>query len=669
MSFKSKTIPLLLAGAVYIGAASSALADPPGRVGRVSYIDGTVSTRQDDQQSWAFAGVNQPVTTGDDFWTQPGARSEVEVGEVQIHMDSTTELDVTRLDDEATQLNVAQGSIDVRLGRDIPGGVQITTGTGQINLTTAGRYRIDAGHPDAVSGQPQGTIQLSVLKGQATINEPGAQTTLQAGESAIVNTAQPGLNLVQAQTTPFDNWAISHDHAEYAAMRAATAAAPSVVYVSPEMTGAEDLQQYGQWNSDPTYGQVWYPQNVPTDWAPYRYGHWANVQPWGWTWIDDAPWGFAPFHYGRWVNEDNRWGWVPAPPEQRPVYAPALVAFVGGRHWGASFSEGQPVGWVPLAPSEPFHPYYQASAQYELAINLHNDRHAQPTPQGEAQQPSHFANSAAATAIPAAAFMHGAQVHQSALHEPHGGGVAPQAATPVAAPPAPHEGGANFAHAADAGHSGSPAPQPAGTGWHYALQPNHDMPHNGEHAPMPSSAPVSAVSRETMEKPSMPSPSHAPSPFHAPGHEAHGPTPVDHYQDRGNQGEPGAVSPQSLAPTSPHAQSIVPDAEPHAVTAPGSENHGSENYGHEHGAPGVTHAPDDHHGGGMPAEHHEKPVNGPPAPAVHPGQQPHNGDNHGGDHHDQGKPAPKPPELEKPAQPGQPPQQDNQPHPDDHNRP
>ncbi len=41
-------------------------------------------------------------------------------------------------------------------------------------------------------------------------------------------------------------------------------------------------------------GTVWYPQSVPTNWAPYRDGHWAYVAPWGWTWIDDAPWGFNP---------------------------------------------------------------------------------------------------------------------------------------------------------------------------------------------------------------------------------------------------------------------------------------------------------------------------------------------------------------------------------------
>jgi len=37
------------------------------------------------------------------------------------------------------------------------------------------------------------------------------------------------------------------------------------------------------------------------DWAPYREGHWAWIEPWGWTWVDDASFGFVTSHYGRWA--------------------------------------------------------------------------------------------------------------------------------------------------------------------------------------------------------------------------------------------------------------------------------------------------------------------------------------------------------------------------------
>ncbi len=82
--------------------------------------------------------------------------------------------------------------------------------------------------------------------------------------------------------------------------------------------------------SSRTWATCGHRAEVPAGWAPYRNGHWAWIDPWGWTWVDDAPWGFAPFHYGRWTVVDDRWGWVPGPVRQRAVYAPALVAFIGG---------------------------------------------------------------------------------------------------------------------------------------------------------------------------------------------------------------------------------------------------------------------------------------------------------------------------------------------------
>ena len=136
------------------------------------------------------------------------------------------------------------------------------------------------------------------------------------------------------------------------------------------MTGYEDLDDYGRWQYVGGYGTVWVPSNVASDWAPYRDGHWAYIDPWGWTWVDDEPWGFAPFHYGRWAYAGSRWCWVPGPVAVRPVYAPALVAFVGGV--GISIGGGPGVGWFPLAPGEVYVPYYRGSRGYVERINVTN---------------------------------------------------------------------------------------------------------------------------------------------------------------------------------------------------------------------------------------------------------------------------------------------------------
>jgi hypothetical protein len=143
-------------------------------------------------------------------------------------------------------------------------------------------------------------------------------------------------------------------------------------YVSPEMTGAEELDRYGRWEQSPEYGALWVPTAVAVDWAPYRAGHWAWVRPWGWTWVDDAPWGFAPFHYGRWVYVRNNWCWTPGERVARPVYAPALVAWMGGPRANVSITigGGPAVGWFPLAPREVYVPSYRASPRYVQNVNI-----------------------------------------------------------------------------------------------------------------------------------------------------------------------------------------------------------------------------------------------------------------------------------------------------------
>jgi hypothetical protein len=144
----------------------------------------------------------------------------------------------------------------------------------------------------------------------------------------------------------------------------------STRYVSAETTGADALDRYGRWDTLPDSEPVWFPTSVPDDWAPYRFGHWDWIEPWGWTWVDDQPWGFAPFHYGRWANIDGHWGWVPGAVQPHPVYAPALVAFVDAPDDSDNSPDGGPdVGWFPLGPGDDYAPWYQAGPDYVASVN------------------------------------------------------------------------------------------------------------------------------------------------------------------------------------------------------------------------------------------------------------------------------------------------------------
>ena len=391
--------------------AAQSLADPPGRVGRLSYIEGTVSLHAPDQDQWSEAVVNYPVATGDGFWTEPQSRAEIQVGAVEMRLDQLTEADIVRLDDAVTHLRVDQGTIEVHVIVMPPGGVSVLTPMGQVDLLTVGSYHIEAGEPGPDNAPPNQMI-VNVLQGRARVAGPRSALTVEGGESAVATANPPSFQLIQANATSFDNWALERERRELQPTATAW-------YVPPTMTGYQDLDQYGQWTSDPVYGSVWYPSAIPVGWAPYRYGHWVWVQPWGWTWVDDAPWGFAPFHYGRWAFIRDRWAWCPGDYHARPVYAPALVAFIGGG-FGITITAGEPVGWVPLAPGERFHPWYHTGPAYVQRVNyvrystrvtnniVINNNY------GNART-SQFRNERAATVVPAHAFTAAAPVQHAAL--------------------------------------------------------------------------------------------------------------------------------------------------------------------------------------------------------------------------------------------------------------
>jgi hypothetical protein len=408
---------LTIAAILLLGASAPAWADPPARVGRLSDVEGTVSFHTADQTDWSPATLNYPVTTGTSFWTEPNSRAEIQIGAAEVRLDQGSWADIVELDDSATQIRVNQGTVNVHVHAMPPGGVAVLTPKGQVDLLAPGSYDINAGVPNG--DQPPAQMQLSVLEGSARFDGPRASVDVQAGEAAIIGGDPINVSLTEAQATPFDDWALAREHRE--------AVSQAAQYVPPEMTGYQDLDAYGQWQSVPQYGEVWYPANVAAGWAPYTDGHWAYVAPWGWTWIDDAPWGFAPFHYGRWAYIGGRWAWCPHEPGivvARPVYAPALVAFIGGNGFGISISVGGPmaaVGWVPLAPNEIYHPWYRASRGYLHQVNVFNVNRTvinNVTVVRRDVTVERYANRNAAVVVPAQAFTHAAPVRQARVEVP-----------------------------------------------------------------------------------------------------------------------------------------------------------------------------------------------------------------------------------------------------------
>ncbi|TMG85517.1 MAG: hypothetical protein E6H78_06860 [Betaproteobacteria bacterium] len=381
---------LIVALCVIATTTASADDDLPTRVGRVSESAGPLYLAPEDRASdWATIGQNYPVTAGDNLRVAPEGRAEVDFGSGQLRLAGDTNIQITALDEHRFAFFVRSGRVILRLRTLDPGdSATIDTAHAQIQLDRPGSYRLD------VAPESQQTI-LTVREGEADMRFGAGMQHVLPGQTATVAASDPGNVALRNGfgTDGFDAWSVARDRTYDAS--------PSAAYVSREMVGASDLGYYGTWENYGSYGNVWFPTTVAVGWAPYRFGRWVWCGPWGWTWVDDAPWGFAPFHYGRWVSVSGRWGWCPGALVRRPVWAPALVGWFRGPGWGFSRTLGTPVfGWVPLSWGEPFWPHWRCSGDCWRRLN---HPYAVTAAERRGSAPVHFANGdvpGAITAVP-----------------------------------------------------------------------------------------------------------------------------------------------------------------------------------------------------------------------------------------------------------------------------
>jgi hypothetical protein len=411
MSFMRWLLPLILLAlfAVPFGTPAQEPDEAPSRVGRVAEVNGQLFLAPEDRATeWAPIELNYPVGSGDNLWLSGDGRAEVDFGVGQLRIAANTNVHVSRLDDHALSVFVAQGSAIVAL-RVLEQGdtALVDTPNTQIELSRPGLYRID------VSDNRQETTVV-VREGEANVAVAGAFQQVLPGQTARL----AGATDVQVDVRNgsgidgFDTWSANRDR-YYARGR-------STAYVSNQMVGHADLDQYGTWQTYPDYGAVWFPTAVAADWAPYREGHWVSTPVWGWTWVDYAPWGYAPFHYGRWANVGGRWGWCPGAYARRPAWAPALVAWYGGSNWGVSVAGGGPVyGWVPLGWRDPYIPAWRNCGS--RCWTAYNRPYAVNVAERSRQQPIAYANRGvpgAITAVGGAAFAGGKPVAPNRVHVP-----------------------------------------------------------------------------------------------------------------------------------------------------------------------------------------------------------------------------------------------------------
>ncbi len=478
------TLSALLALMATPAWATSEPGDPAGRVGRVAQTQGNVWMWDGERREWQPAQRNRPLTTGDRLTSEAGAAARIHIGSTTLHLGSGSEIEMQRLDDARVVLVLHAGQLALRIrSREMASETEVLTREGRFVPLIAGLYRVD---------RLENGSGAAAWRGELRFEGGRTQFNLRAGQRADV--WQQGRDLEFAFSVPYsDAFAQAVLRDDQRDERGDTAR-----YVSPEMTGAEDLDRHGRWQQHPEYGALWVPANVAPGWAPYRFGQWAWVMPWGWTWVDDAPWGFAPFHYGRWVWFDSHWSWAPGRRVHRPAYAPALVGWAGTPHGQINVRVGNAPtpGWAPLGPRDAYVPGHHHSPRYWERVNPgHDQRRRLPEPvhRGSVNHGAHspVQTAPAMPAMPAVGAVapspgwqqqrppHGAQAPQAPAAQP----VPQPGRQPVPQPTAPHPGAEHRRQGGEGWRSGAPAVPPSNQ-----QEPRRDTP--PARAPVVVAAPV-----------------------------------------------------------------------------------------------------------------------------------------------------------------------------------
>ncbi len=500
----------LLACALFL--VTPAQADPAGRIGRIAWLSGpgAVNLYNPDTGESYGAALNQPLTSGDTLTTVAGSRAEIQIGSMSVRLDSGSMLEIARIDDDQVRLYLNEGRAIVKLpSREVVQDFELVTRNGRFSARDAGIYRFDADSGSTGAMAYFGSLHFEASESTLDIGAGQSAQFWQQGDG------QTRYRLGSPVNDDFTEWSVTRDRRPTANTYAR--------YVSPEMTGAEDLDAYGNWSENAEYGAIWTPRAVAADWAPYRSGHWVWVAPWGWNWVGYEPWGFAPFHYGRWVHHHGRWGWVPGRRIARPVYAPAMVAWIGSFGIGGSIAIGNrpKVGWFPLAPHEVYVPAYRSSPKHVRDVNIthvkniSNVTNIVNNPQAVVQHTRyrHRELPHAVTVVPADVVTHRRSVSSSALSPRDHRSLRDQpvqALAPVSAPQAAAQNGTrnrqdhpNQAFTRrESERQGVPASTSAATGRLNANSPSASteaqmpatMPQRGER-PMPETVKPATLSR------------------------------------------------------------------------------------------------------------------------------------------------------------------------------
>jgi len=330
-------------------------------VGRVSYIEGDLLRYVPAENDWVAVVQDAPFGTGDTLFSGNQGMSELIVPNGSwVRTGNSTQVQFIALDADVSEMDVASG-VARFYNKSSKAVVKVTSPFGYVLAYPGSIFDFYVG---------ENSIELIAVKGNASFIHSSTQGRydVAAGSPSLL-ADQSQVSSGEGVVDPnWDQWNRNRD--DYWASKARVRGR-SAEYLPPSLQDeAYTLEENGRWETVVYEGKerrFWRPTGVAAGWAPFTVGRWTEWEG-DQTWVPAEPFGYVTHHYGNWVLVGDAWFWAPPVAAVR-VGLPLLdIGFFWTPGRVSWIHSGSYVGWVPLAPSEPYYSHRHWGGRHDIVI-------------------------------------------------------------------------------------------------------------------------------------------------------------------------------------------------------------------------------------------------------------------------------------------------------------
>jgi hypothetical protein len=320
-------------------------------IGRIAHVEGQLLRYIEEEKDWVQTVQDAPFGLEDALYAGDNTKAELIMPNgTWMRIGEHTQVQLINLDSDATTVDVASGLARL-YNRSTNTVIKATTPFGYVVAPAGSGCDLYVGDE---------SLEVIAVRGEVDFvhEATGRRYPIREGGDSLIADRQTTARGNGTVDGPWDDWNGQRERVWAERQRARSASAQFLP--EPIRENAYVLEDYGRWERvyyDGDYRDMWRPTRIESGWRPYTSGRWV-VYYGDNCWIpDDEPFGYVTHHYGSWVYVDSfrSWYWMPPVVHRHRSTPKQFTGFgwypgrVGWLHHRDS------IGWVPLAPHEPYY--------------------------------------------------------------------------------------------------------------------------------------------------------------------------------------------------------------------------------------------------------------------------------------------------------------------------